>query len=160
LAKKKKKLIALERLTRSLALFYPELAGQFICPICLRHYPIFQSERITEAHIIPRAAGGGLHTYACEDCNTKSGTKQDKWLGEYLRLLKLRGGSILHTKHQHGSLEIDGVRVGGTYQITQERGFEVFIRADKTMVIPKAGLILCPLQSRFLRIETLLKLAF
>jgi hypothetical protein len=133
LAKKNNKPTILRRLTQSLALFYPELAGQFMCPTCLRTYPVAQPDKISDGHIIPRAAGGGIFTPICkEKCNDVFGARQDKWFGEYVRLLKVKDGSILHTKPRRSYIEIDGVRVGATYQITQQRGLEFFIEAGKT----------------------------
>ena len=57
-----------------------------------------------------RVRGGGpaLATWLCRWCNSRFGTHQDKWLGEYLRLSKQENSSFLHAKHQAGFFEIGG----------------------------------------------------
>lgn len=57
----------------NLALYRPEHAGAFVCPICLRIFPRKMIERITRAHVIPEALGGRVTTITCSDCNNKIG---------------------------------------------------------------------------------------
>lgn len=71
------------KLACSLTEFYPECADQFLCPTCLRFVPLNRPEDISEAHIVPRAAGGRVATVLCRKCNSTFGTRQDKWMAEY-----------------------------------------------------------------------------
>lgn len=88
----------------------PDLECHFLCPTCLKTFPIKQAERISEAHIIPEAAGGTLKTYICVNCNSTFGAKQDKWFGEYFRL-KRTGKTPLHSRTVSKYFTIDGTKV-------------------------------------------------
>ena len=110
--------------------FYPEAAGHYLCPTCLRHVPLSQPEEITIAHILPRAAGGGLTTLLCKRCNSTFGSRQDRWMGEYMRLVQAKGA--IDTVGQRGYFEVGGVRVGGRYRTSPDGGLEFLIRTDKT----------------------------
>jgi hypothetical protein len=129
--KKQKKTILLGRLSQSLQRFYPERANQFLCPTCLRSIPISDRHRISDAHIVPRAAGGRLTTLACTSCNSTFGHIQDKWLGEFLRLTASKG-SLLHTRHQKGHFSIGDQKVGGKFEVTPEGGLKFFIYTNRT----------------------------
>ncbi|MHB1290665.1 MAG: HNH endonuclease [Sulfuricella sp.] len=93
--------------------------------------PISDHHRISDAHIVPRAAGGSMATLACTSCNSTFGHTQDKWLGEYLRL-KNSKSSILHTRHQKGHFCVGGQKVGGTFGVTPEGGLDFFININRT----------------------------
>jgi hypothetical protein len=130
LSKRTKKL--LEQFAVAATTFYPDLTKRFICPTCLSHIALSEATRVTEAHIIPKSAGGGLVTLLCGHCNSAFGSKQDKWLAEYLYLDARGSGSAFHTRHQEGQFKIGGIRVGGTFRDSGERGIELFIRDERT----------------------------
>jgi hypothetical protein len=106
--------------------------NSWLCPTCLRVIPRNQSKEITAAHIVPRAAGGGLITVLCRSCNSKFGTNQDKWLGEFLCLLGSNQPFPFSTTIRSHSFEIDGVRVGGIYDIQPDSGVRFIIDARRT----------------------------
>lgn len=133
--KKEKKTALLARLASSLKLFYPEYSDQFLCPTCLRPYPIRDRHQIAEAHIVPQSAGGKIATLACATCNNTFGHLQDKWLGEFIRLTVAKE-SFFHTRHQKGHFNIGGQRVGGRFQVAADGGLEFLIFTDRTS--PKA----------------------
>lgn len=128
--KQKKRLVA--RFTDSIHRFYQEVENSFMCPTCLRLIPVDNMEMISEAHILPRVAGGRLTTLACRSCNSTFGHRQDKWFGEYLRLLKNPQATILHTRHQKGHFHIEGVRVGGNVRVAPSGDIEILIDVART----------------------------
>lgn len=122
----------LKKLAQNLSSFYPEYQNRFMCPTCLRVIPLTQSAEISEAHVVPKKAGGNLCTYLCRRCNSEFGSQQDKWFGEYLRLLKERTASIMETDIKAGHFLIDDKRVGGTFSVQRGNGFEFQIWKDQT----------------------------
>lgn len=128
---KKKKINILDKFSRNLRAFYPELDNHFMCPICLEIIPLTEQSKISEAHIVPRSAGGGLKTYLCTKCNSEFGSQQDKWMGEYVRLRRRRQ-SLLHTSLKRDYFKIGGVRVGGTFEVSPTGGLNFLIRTDMT----------------------------
>jgi hypothetical protein len=78
-----------------------------------------------------RSAGGRVTTLLCVTCNSGFGSRQDKWIGEYLHIV-LRNGSILDAKSQKGHFEIGGVRVAGRYRILPDGGLNFRYWPDKT----------------------------
>lgn len=133
--KKDKKAALLQRLAASLGNFYPELDAHFACPTCLKIISINSRKEISDAHIVPRSAGGNLMTVICTSCNSDFGSHQDKWLGEYIHLRSSKS-SILHTRHQLGHFFVAGERVGGKFQVTPDGTFEFLIMTNSTS--PKA----------------------
>ncbi len=133
--KKQKKRYVAARLASSLTLFYPELQDIFLCPTCLAKIPIAEMKRISDAHIIPQAAGGKMTTLACTDCNSTFGRLQDKWAGEYIHMVK-SGTTLLHTRIQKGYFDVGAHRVGGTFEVTEEGGLNFYIHTNRTS--PKA----------------------
>ena len=129
--RKDKKAKLISRLSTSLQRFYPELADHFLCPTCLKTVAVSEVDQISEAHIVPRSAGGRLSTLICTPCNSTFGHSQDKWLGEFVRLAHARE-SVLQTRHQKGHFLIGGQRVGGRFKASPEDGFEFFIDARHT----------------------------
>lgn len=107
--------------------FYPELKDHFMCPICLNKMPISRVESISEAHIIPKAAGGKFKTLICRKCNSDFGAKQDKWFGELVRLINSEKASIMHTKIKDRYFEIDGIRINGRWEINKDGNFDFLI---------------------------------
>ncbi len=71
-----------------------------------------------------------MKTYACKGCNSRFGSKQDKWMGEYVRLRK-RGESIFHTALKKNYLEIEGVRAGGTFEAKPDGSFDFVVFKEK-----------------------------
>jgi hypothetical protein len=134
--KKDKKSVILERMVENLRAFYPELDQHFMCPTCLAVFPVSERSRISEAHIVPRAAGGSLKTYICTACNSKFGAHQDRWLGEYLQLRRqFRASSkatILDSPSKPGYFAIDGTRVQGTFRTEDDGSLGFYIYHDKT----------------------------
>jgi len=130
--RKTTKAIVLERLAQfavSVEQFYPGCVNQFICPTCLSRIDISQHELVTDAHVIPKAAGGRLTTVLCKACNDKFGTRQDKWLGEHLRIVQ---GTRTFLDIQEGHFTVDGVRVSGKYKFGPNGGLEFLIWDNKT----------------------------
>ena len=113
----KAKRTILPRLTRSAEHHVPGLANQFVCPTCLKRIPLSRPSEVSVAHIVPRAASGGQVTLLCRSCNSAFGARQDKWLGEYLRIARMPKPGLLQTRHQKGHFVIGGVRVSGTYRV-------------------------------------------
>ena len=120
----------LRRVAKSVQSFYPEIQGAFICPTCLRRVPTGDRNDITEAHVLPRASGGVLRTLLCRDCNSTFGKQQDKWLGEYLRLLSEPLAPI-SAKHQAGHFEVGGQRVNGRYQVSHDGNINFLVWTNK-----------------------------
>jgi 5-methylcytosine-specific restriction endonuclease McrA len=129
--KGKRKNLLMRQMASHLAGFYPELSDQFVCPTCLAKIPLSKTSQVSEAHIIPRSAGGSSWTLLCRDCNSQFGAKQDKWFGEYAYLRKTRK-DILETRVKAGHFLIDGVRVGGTFTADRGEGLKFFIHTDRT----------------------------
>jgi len=115
------------RASRSVEKFYPELREVFICPICLRRRPVDDISEITQAHILPKAAGGRWTTLLCRRCDNTFGTHQDKWFGEYLNLIKSPSPDIFRAKHQAGHFHISGQRVNGRYRVKANREIEFLV---------------------------------
>jgi hypothetical protein len=126
----KHKEAVLARVARSATLFYPECRDNFICPTCLGRVPVSDTDRITDAHILPKAVGGGLLTLLCKTCNNTFGAHQDRWMGELLRLVKTNS-TILKDGSQQGHFEIDGIRVNGRYRVREEGGLDLFVLPNK-----------------------------
>lgn len=122
----------LQDLSRSLARFRPEYEGCFICPTCLRSFPIIRQAEISQAHVLPKASGGTLKTYLCRKCNSTFGTRQDKWFGEYLEAIQEKNRTVLACKTRRGYFEIEGIRVGGSFEFTIEDGLQLFIWQNRT----------------------------
>src|SRR6476661_3527886 len=133
--KSKRKSLVLGRLAQHLRSFYPELSDHFICPTCLAKIPLSKASQVSEAHIVPQAAGGKLRTYLCRDCNSTFGAKQDKWFGEYAHLSREKR-DLLETRIKASHFDIDGVRYGGTFIADRTSGLEFYI--DLTRTAPEA----------------------
>jgi len=121
----------LRMLSSNLEYFFPDLRDHFLCPICLTAIPLHKKERISEAHVIPKAAGGELKTYLCDKCNSLFGRKQDKWFGEHLKLINKKVATIFATDIKDGHFWIDDIRVNGTWKIEQNNEFAFYIHKDR-----------------------------
>jgi len=125
--KKNYKKELLRMFSNNLEHFFPEIKNHFMCPICLTKIPISKVESISEAHIIPKAAGGKFKTLICRKCNSYFGSKQDKWFGELVRLIDSEKPSIMHSKIRERYFEIDGIRINGQWDINKDGNFEFLI---------------------------------
>lgn len=125
--KKNYKRELLRMFSNNLEHFFPEFKDHFMCPTCLRKIPISRVESISEAHVIPKAAGGKFKTLICRKCNSDFGTKQDKWFGELVRLSQSEKSSIMNTKIKDGYFEIDGLRINGRWEINKDGNFNFLI---------------------------------
>src|SRR5687768_13058643 len=114
--------VIVERLAASLQQFYPEMVGHWMCPTCLRVIPCSRPDEVSEAHIVPQAAGGSITTVLCTPCNSRFGAQQDRWLGEFLRMLRSNQPFPFSAPTRSHVLELDGIRVGGRYDIQPETG--------------------------------------
>lgn len=121
----------LRMLSKNLAAFFPDLQDHFMCPTCLTPIPLHKREKITEAHVIPKATGGKIKTYLCDKCNGLLGRKQDKWFGEHLKLINKKVATIFATDIKDGHFWIDDIRVNGTWKIEQNNEFAFYIHKDR-----------------------------
>lgn len=118
-------------LATSLHLFDPAAKGVFRCPVCLEDVPIEMVQRITEAHLVPLAAGGRNKTWLCQRCNSTFGTRQDKWFGEHARLRSLKNPSPFSSRMKAPTFEIGKTRVAGVIEHGPDGGIDVFIHSDR-----------------------------
>ncbi len=116
--------------------FYPERAGSFPCPICLDWLSDDAPERISLAHVVPRAAGGRLKTILCTSCNSTLGSRSDSWLGEFLRADRVEGPAVLNSITQAGFFTVAGERVAGEVQVDAAGAHHFQIIEDR--VSPKS----------------------
>lgn len=121
----------LSMLSKNLEAFCPELKDHFMCPTCMKVIPLQEKNRITEAHIIPKAAKGKLKTYLCDECNPRFGSNQDKWFGEYIKLKNRKSPNIMATDIKDGFFWIDGMKVNGQWKERKEGGIEFIIHEDR-----------------------------
>ena len=102
-----------------------------MCPLCLTTIPLSQKTRISDAHIIPKAAKGKLETYLCSKCNSTLGSKQDKWFGEYIRLSNLEIPTLPLTTIKDGYFWIDNIKVNGHWEADINKGISLYINKDR-----------------------------
>jgi hypothetical protein len=121
----------LQMLSDNLAVFFPELKGCFRCPVCLTDIPLDEKNRISEAHIIPKAAQGKLKTYLCAKCNSTFGKQQDKWFGEWVRLANQETPTVLATNIRDKYFELDGVKIHGEWKIDSNKNLCFYIHKDR-----------------------------
>lgn len=121
----------LEMLSQNLEMFYPRFKNHFMCPTCLKKISLKEKHRISEAHIIPRAAGGKLKTYICRDCNSRFGAKQDKWFGDIIRIANDKHASILSTTIKDGYFMIDDVKVNGHWEKDENDKFSFYVHINR-----------------------------
>lgn len=104
----------LRKLASHLTALEPGITDSFRCPVCPRVIPLLEEGSITDAHIVPKVAGGRASTFLCKGCNSTFGTRQDKWFGEHVRLAKELSPNIFDTRIQPKSFTIDDVPVHGS----------------------------------------------
>jgi hypothetical protein len=121
----KKKLLA--NLASHLKYFKPHLHDHFVCPTCLAEIPTKNIEKISVAHIIPKSADGNLTTFICKRCNDTFGHKQDRWLGDVLKVLNSPYPSALAANKRSRQINICGLKVNSNWRITETGGLELLI---------------------------------
>ena len=70
--KSKLKKQILRMLSENLEMFYPEHKNSFMCSACFSVIPISNLDQISEAHIIPKSAGGKLKTFCVKSATADS----------------------------------------------------------------------------------------
>jgi hypothetical protein len=116
----------IKKLSENLSMFFPDLLGYFMCPTCLDKFPISDRDRISEAHIIPKACGGTVKTLLCTECNSFFGSNQDKWFGELVRIVNSDHPSVFYTNIKDGHFMIDGHRINGYWKIDDKGNFRFY----------------------------------
>jgi HNH endonuclease len=75
---------------RSISLYFPDLKGIFLCPICCRQFHVESLKdpdpQVTLAHVFPESAGGRKTTLACKTCNSTIGHSYERELAAEKRL--------------------------------------------------------------------------
>ncbi len=120
----------LKHLSINLEVFRPDLKNHFLCPVCLTAIPLTEKSKISEAHIIPKAAKGKLKTYLCTKCNSFLGTNQDKWFGEFIKVMR-KESSFITTNAKEGNFFVDDIRVNGKYKENDDGRISFYYRTDK-----------------------------
>jgi hypothetical protein len=124
--------IIVKCLAASLQQFYPEFAGSWMCPTCLRVIPCLQREEVSEAHIVPESAGGRITTVLCRPCNSQFGAQQDRWFGEALRVLRSGQPLLASAPTKNNYFMFDGIRVGGTCDFHPDFGLRFIMDFERT----------------------------
>jgi len=127
---KNTKMKYLKGLSKNLELFYPEFNNSFMCPICLKIISLSNKNRISEAHIIPKAAGGNVKTYLCTSCNNNFGSQQDKWFGEHVRLNEKKK-HMLQTNIKKGYFLFNDIKINGEWKYAQNNKLELLIYGNR-----------------------------
>ena len=118
-------------LSENLEMFLPEYKNSFMCPTCMCIIPTANLNEISEAHIVPKAAGGKLKTFLCTKCNNKFGTKQDKWFGEIIKIANDENASILSSGIRDGYFMIDGIKVNGHWKQDQDGSLSFYMYINR-----------------------------
>src|SRR5688572_22256024 len=126
----KRRQATIRELAGAVELFYPERAGKVLCPTCLRWLPVNTSIDLTDAHILPRSADGRLSTVLCRRCNGVFGTRRDKWLGEYLQLVRHPNPNMFHLTEQRGYFHVGSLKVPGKFGVSEKGGIDLVIWED------------------------------
>ena len=121
----------LKMLSTNLKMFFPEYNNHFMCPTCQKVINIDRLCDISEAHIVPKSAKGTLKTFLCKNCNSIFGAKQDKWFGDIVRIANDRNPSILGTGIKERYFLIDGIKVNGHWERSQDGNLSFYIYEDK-----------------------------
>jgi hypothetical protein len=143
--KSRDKRSVLEKIALHLSKFYPELTNIFICPTCLQHIDITNSIDISVAHITPDSAGGWQKTFLCTKCNNNFGSRQDRWFGDHIKMIKENKHPI--ESNTLRKFYIDGVRYGGKILVDNEKGINICVNLefsapdalDKLLLMKKRG---------------------
>jgi len=127
---KKKNQRYLESLSANLRYFYPKFSNILMCPVCFRKIDIRNKKEISDAHIIPKAAGGNRKTILCRRCNSHFGSKQDKWFGELIRIIKSEE-NIVQTRIKNNSFFLCDRKIEGRIEYSPEKGYEILIHGNR-----------------------------
>lgn len=123
--------------SRNLSFYMPELANQFICPVCksviargdLEQDPF----KVSLAHIIPKSMGGRQVTLACAKCDQRIGGEYDWHLSqEKKQIEQLREEDGIYSKLKCGS---------GTYRAmfgfcNKSNNTVIYIKPPKHVPLP------------------------
>ncbi|MDM3870743.1 HNH endonuclease [Porticoccus sp. W117] len=128
----KKRMKIAHKLARDLSKFDRKYKNIFICPTCLKTIEL-NAKKITDAHIVPDSVGGKELTLLCRPCNSKFGSNQDKWFGEYLDFLFKDEveKNLFSTKTQPKYIEINGVRVRADVEQSTDSNIQVLMYEDR-----------------------------
>lgn len=129
MARSKKEIIKI--LSTNLVYFFPHHNNHFMCPTCLKPIPVDKQELISEAHITPKSAGGGIKTYLCCKCNSVFGSKQDKWFGELIRLHQDEKAGMLSTRIKEKHFIIDGIRINGRMEEDENGNINLYTYSNR-----------------------------
>lgn len=121
---------SLIELSQELARFSYDLREMFRCPTCLKDLPLRNSShleehnRITEEHIIPESVGGKLTTFLCKGCNSFFGSKQTRWLAEWIELNEGKAPFPVNPKKQRAKLTSRGLMTNGSLKLAEDGAIE------------------------------------
>ena len=127
----KKRYKIARKLSEDLCKFDKSLYGKFMCPVCTELYDVGDKNNITDAHIIPESAGGKELTLLCRSCNSKLGSKQDKWFSEFLNIIMDEGKTILSAKSKSKYIEVNGVKVRGDIREEEDGNIGVYLYKNR-----------------------------
>ncbi len=122
----------LYQISQELARFNSGLLGFFRCPVCLRDLPVKNFGigdvdcAISEEHIIPDSVGGKQTTFLCKRCNSTFGTRQTKWLSEWVEINE--GGAPFYTnpKKQRARISTNGLSLNGSLKLAEDGTIEFY----------------------------------
>ncbi len=115
------------KLSEDLSKFDGNLKGKFMCPVCGDTFEATDEANITDAHIIPEAAGGKELTLLCRSCNSTFGANQDRWFGEYLNISLSKDKTILSAKTKSKYLQLNGEKVRGEIKEMDDGDIHVYL---------------------------------
>ena len=133
MAKKRRdrKLRSLAPYLRNLQTHRPDLKGNFLCPLCFREIKQADIGEISIAHILPKAANAHLTTFLCRSCNGELGQRQDRWLGDHLRVAHKTGFERFMELEKDSRFSVDDLPVNGVIKPSGSEGVDVFIDLDR-----------------------------
>lgn len=123
---------ALLELSQELCRFDLEYFGKVLCPACLAGLELTRPDEISEEHIFPHSVGGKITTILCKACNNKFGTKQTKWLGEYVEIYRANTPFHPNEKKQSRRVKINGIDLGGSWRQLEDGSLELFVDKGRT----------------------------
>lgn len=98
-----------------------------MCPTCMKVIPIINLGEISEAHIVPKAAGGKIKTLICKECNSRFGAKQDRWFADFINIAHSSNPSPFSTGIKDKYFKIDGEKINGSWKLNPDGGFSFYI---------------------------------
>lgn len=105
----------------------PDLESHFMCPLCQDTIPTQEVDRISIAHILPRASGGNLTTLLCKRCNSEFGQRQDRWLGDHLKAKRTSGFGRFLELRKDRRFRIQGMPFNGFIQSRDGNSMDVMV---------------------------------